>query len=770
VTGPFPYEERHWLWGNEYTVTKITDQNTGGTLTLRTQLPPQAEQLVIRRVTPKTQEIDIQNGNRLTADIIEDANDKVTMQIQEIAEQVLNNDDEQKILQELGTALTKVDNKITAAGEQVQQFRDDINNALSVTIALTRQENTKLAQAIEAEVLERNRIDNAIVTSLNGHMEYLNRHMSTEEQARQQGDTTLQNNINAEAQARQQEDTNLTARINSVENLGDYAGAFDTYALLPKNKSGFTRVVTVNDFVTIRADENKNGMATRYIVSAINGDAITWTYDFTYSTDITGKADKVTGAVNGNFAALDANGNLMDSGAGYNSLEAAIETAVEAEAQARQQGDTNLTQAIEAEEQARRQAIEAEEQARRQAIEAEEQARRQAVSLMIPADDKGVANGVATLDADGKVPAAQLPANSGGGGGGDGKKYATFVIGNTGAGHTADKVDYLCTGTDDGVVINAAITALPAGGGKIILLEGTYNLSNSINVYKDNITIQGMGNSTILNGSYSLPSIVLRCSHSKIDSLQFTRTRSGIGIYIEIGANNNTITENTFSGPNITYAIIAYNINSNLITGNNCRSGAYGIQVSGNENMITGNNCSNESNDNDYYGIQVSGNENMITGNNCLSNHVLNNKAYSIKVSGNKNMITGNNCSNYNINNKAYGIKVSGNENMITGNNCSNYNINTFNYGICIESGNNNIINNNIVKATCSNNYCQSYMSAFYIETTNYNSVCGNNIRGVTSNGGNAYTQDGSSPAPLPGSATTIEEDISGNVFGFNIV
>ena len=30
--------------------------------------------------------------------------------------------------------------------------------------------------------------------------------------------------------------------------------------------------------------------------------------------DITGKADKVTGAVNGNFAALDSNGNLVDSG------------------------------------------------------------------------------------------------------------------------------------------------------------------------------------------------------------------------------------------------------------------------------------------------------------------------------------------------------------------------------------------------------------------------------------------------------------------------
>ena len=36
--------------------------------------------------------------------------------------------------------------------------------------------------------------------------------------------------------------------------------------------------------------------------------------DFLDSIDYSGKADKVSGAVSGNFAGLDANGNLTDSG------------------------------------------------------------------------------------------------------------------------------------------------------------------------------------------------------------------------------------------------------------------------------------------------------------------------------------------------------------------------------------------------------------------------------------------------------------------------
>jgi len=106
IQGPVPYEEKHWMeYGTDYSVTKLTDQDTGGTLTLLKQIPPEAEKLIIRRITPKTQEINLHNGAKLTAELIERTADKLTMQIQEIAEQGIEKDYLQDILQEMRTVL-----------------------------------------------------------------------------------------------------------------------------------------------------------------------------------------------------------------------------------------------------------------------------------------------------------------------------------------------------------------------------------------------------------------------------------------------------------------------------------------------------------------------------------------------------------------------------------------------------------------------------------------------------------------------------------------
>lgn len=62
--------------------------------------------------------------------------------------------------------------------------------------------------------------------------------------------------------------------------------------------------------------------------------------------------------------------------------------------------------------------------------------------------------------------------------------------------------DYYCNGANDQTVIQQAIDALPSTGGKIVLLEGTYNISGQINVNKPNVTICGMGNSTVLQRKF----------------------------------------------------------------------------------------------------------------------------------------------------------------------------------------------------------------------------------------------------------------------------
>ena len=85
-----------------------------------------------------------------------------------------------------------------------------------------------------------------------------------------------------------------------------------------------------------------------------------------------------------------------------------------------------------------------------------------------------------------------------------GQKYATYVIGTALSGYRAGDVNYLCTGTDDHVIINQAIQDLPpAHGGKILLLEGRYMLGGGIKMNRDNITLEGMGNGTWLVNSSS---------------------------------------------------------------------------------------------------------------------------------------------------------------------------------------------------------------------------------------------------------------------------
>jgi parallel beta-helix repeat protein len=60
-----------------------------------------------------------------------------------------------------------------------------------------------------------------------------------------------------------------------------------------------------------------------------------------------------------------------------------------------------------------------------------------------------------------------------------------------------EKADYICTGTNDDVMIETAIAALPAGGGILHLLEGTYNISNEVNI-TSNVKMVGAGPSTVL--------------------------------------------------------------------------------------------------------------------------------------------------------------------------------------------------------------------------------------------------------------------------------
>ncbi len=59
------------------------------------------------------------------------------------------------------------------------------------------------------------------------------------------------------------------------------------------------------------------------------------------------------------------------------------------------------------------------------------------------------------------------------------------------------QADYVCDGTADDVQIQAAIDALPAAGGKVTLLEGTYDITANLTLGADDAMV-GVGWSTIL--------------------------------------------------------------------------------------------------------------------------------------------------------------------------------------------------------------------------------------------------------------------------------
>jgi|GEM_PF-4679926 len=133
----------------------------------------------------------------------------------------------------------------------------------------------------------------------------------------------LEGAISDEIQVRQLQVNALNTRIDGIGTLGFYVGAFDNFAeqqapgntTVPTNVAQFAGSVSLNDFITVRQDETHDGASTRYVIMGIDGGGnITWGYDITYSTDITGKMDKITPPAPGNLVMQDDIGNATDAG------------------------------------------------------------------------------------------------------------------------------------------------------------------------------------------------------------------------------------------------------------------------------------------------------------------------------------------------------------------------------------------------------------------------------------------------------------------------
>lgn len=261
-------------------------------------------------------------------------------------------------------------------------------------------------------------------------------------------------------------------------------------------------------------------------------------------------------------------------------------------------------------------------------------------------------------------------------------KTAHFIIGTSASGWTSSNCDYLCDGIDDQVEINNAIKALPASGGEIVILDGTYNITAKINVNKSNVSVRGNGNATRLkrmyNGSGDEGLITITASNSSISKLYFDGNRDNYSTYTGhhaislLGGTNHIITKNIFvnceeggvfvkTSQVIILSNIAINnrhgvrayygkeviINSNkmfscasgvcggysdklLVTSNFIKDCNSGISLYGGTtaSLILGNTCiRGAGTPSDYtssqYTIEISGDNNLISSNLCLGKAVV---------------------------------------------------------------------------------------------------------------------------------------------------
>jgi parallel beta-helix repeat protein len=222
-------------------------------------------------------------------------------------------------------------------------------------------------------------------------------------------------------------------------------------------------------------------------------------------------------------------------------------------------------------------------------------------------------------------------------------RTARFTVGTSTAGWTAADCDYLCDGTADQTEINAAITALPATGGEIVILDGTYNITAKIDVTKDNVSIRGNGNATILKrmwDSITTEGVITLTAVEgcNVENLQidgnkvvYNNSSDNYGIYLN-SSSNNTITGNTCNNNNYN-GIYLYSSSNNTVTGNTCNNNYNGIYLySSSNNTVTGNTCIRGTGlAGDYtesqHTIRLGGtgsNYNLISNNNCMGKAVTN--------------------------------------------------------------------------------------------------------------------------------------------------
>jgi hypothetical protein len=125
---------------------------------------------------------------------------------------------------------------------------------------------------------------------------------------------TITKELNNESERLNGEVERLDGEIKRLNNLGAFIKSFDDYKSVFHYIEDFAPLVPkVNDFITVRKNENKGGTSTRHLISDIKDGVITWELDVIYNVDISGKMDLVPDAKTGSIAVFDDKGQVVDA-------------------------------------------------------------------------------------------------------------------------------------------------------------------------------------------------------------------------------------------------------------------------------------------------------------------------------------------------------------------------------------------------------------------------------------------------------------------------
>jgi len=228
------------------------------------------------------------------------------------------------------------------------------------------------------------------------------------------------------------------------------------------------------------------------------------------------------------------------------------------------------------------------------------------------------------------------------------KNFTTLIVAASDSLDTT-RADYVCDGVDDQDEINAAISALPVQGGRVSLLEGTYQTTSEINISKDNVSIEGLGRATTIQTTITSGHIITAQNRkgiliSNIHFLGFPDLNCyclwfgnvtdsiinhcwfdsfwGPPIYFLTTCCNNLIHGNIFENNKFNSNIfILGSSNYNTISNNlssNCESN--GLNLQGSNCIVINNNFSNSSNGN---GIYMVGSNKALIANNQINHNCL---------------------------------------------------------------------------------------------------------------------------------------------------